>query len=78
MVHPPAQGGVRQSRSLRTMSSWVLNVSKDGDSASSLGNLCQYLISLTVKKFFLSFRWSFQEFPGALCPITQVINKDVK
>ena len=27
---------------------------------------------------FLSFRWSFQEFSGALCPITQVINEDVK
>ncbi|PKU40464.1 hypothetical protein llap_9225 [Limosa lapponica baueri] len=39
-----------------TLSRWLLNTSKNGDSTTSLGNLCQYLVTLTVKKCFPVFR----------------------
>ena len=32
-------------------------MSKDGDSTTSLGKLCQCLVTLTVKKCFLMFIW---------------------
>jgi len=35
-----------------TMSRLFLNISKEGDSTTSLGNLCQCSITLTVKKVF--------------------------
>lgn len=38
---PPAQSRVRLSRLLRDMPRWVLNVSKDGHSSTSLGNQLQ-------------------------------------
>lgn len=53
-VHPP--------QLLRTMSGHVWNVSKDGDSPTSLGNLCQCSVTLTLKKCFLMFRWDFLYF----------------
>lgn len=36
----------------QAMSSWVLNISKGEDSAPSLSNVCQCLITLTIKKGF--------------------------
>lgn len=38
---PPAQSRVSLSRLLQDMPRWVLNVSKDGDSSTSLGNQLQ-------------------------------------
>lgn len=38
---PPAQSRVSLSRLLQDMPRWVLNVSKDGDSSTSLGNQFQ-------------------------------------
>jgi len=38
------------SRLPRTMSRWLLNVSSMGHSTTSLGNLCQCLVALTLKK----------------------------
>ena len=35
------------------LSNLILNVSRDGASTTSLGNLCQYLTTLIVKIFFL-------------------------
>jgi len=37
-----------------------LNISKDGDSTTSLGNLCKCLVTLTVKKQYCSITiWPF-------------------
>ena len=40
-----------------TLSRWVLNISREGDSTASLGSLGQGSITLRGKKFFLMFRW---------------------
>ena len=42
-----------QTRLLRAPSNLAWNVSRDGASTTSLGNLCQCLTTLTVKNFFL-------------------------
>jgi len=44
------QGHLRLSQVLRAPSSLALKVSRDAASATSLGNLCQWLTTLTVKK----------------------------
>jgi len=36
-----------------------LNISREGDSTTSLGSLFQCSVTLRVKKFFLMFRWNF-------------------
>ena len=46
------QGHLRLSQVLRAPSSLALKVSRDGASATSLGNLCQCLTTLIVKYFF--------------------------
>jgi len=56
----------------RTVSSWVLNISKDEDSITSLCNLCQCLVILTAKKSFLTFRGNFLCF--SLCPLPLVLS----
>ena len=48
----PCSGRVTHSKSPRTVSSWVLSISKDGDSTSPLVNLFQCSTTLTVKKVF--------------------------
>ena len=52
LVQPPCSGRATYSSLPRTVSRWLLNMSKDGDSTVSLGNLCQYSVPLTVKKVF--------------------------
>ena len=52
-VQPPCWSRVTQSRLHRTASRRVLNISREGDSTTSLGSLCQGSITLRVKKFFL-------------------------
>lgn len=49
------------------MSSWVLNIFTDGNPKTSLGNLCQCLIALTVNKYIPVFRWNFMSFSS--CPL---------
>lgn len=44
------------------MSSQVFSMSRDRDSTTCLGNLCQCLTTLTVKKCFLAFRWNLMFF----------------
>lgn len=58
----PEQAGPRTARLLRATFSQHLSISKDGDSTTSLGSLCQCLITLTVNHFFLMFRWIFLYF----------------
>ena len=55
----PCQSSVPQSRLHRTMSRQVLNISREGDSTTSLGSLCQGSVTLRGKKFFLLFSWNF-------------------
>jgi len=54
----PCQSRVSQSRLHRTSSRQVLNISREGDSTTSLGSLFQGSVTLRVK-FFLMFRWNF-------------------
>lgn len=44
---------------LRIVSRQILNISRKGDSTSSLGNLFQCSVTPRVKNFFLTFRWNF-------------------
>lgn len=44
----------------RTMHRWCLNISRAGDSITSLCNLWQWSVILTVKKCFVMFRWNRQ------------------
>lgn len=45
---------------LRSVSSYVLNSSKDGDFTTSVGNLFRSLTTFKVKKYFHVFKQSFQ------------------
>jgi len=67
----PCRSRVTQSRLHRTLSRWVLNISREGDSTAPLGNLFQCSVTLRVKKFFLGFRWNFPGF--SLCPFSLVL-----
>jgi len=63
----PCRSRVTYSRPQRTLSRWVLNISREGDSTTSLGSLFQCSVILRGKKFFLLFRWNFLCF--SLCPL---------
>ena len=56
---PPCRSSVAYSRLHRILSRWVLNISREGDSTTSLGSLFQCSVTLRGKKFFLMFRWNF-------------------
>jgi len=55
----PCQSRVTYSRLHRTLSRRVWNISREGDSTTSLGSLCQGSVTLRGKKFFLMFRCNF-------------------
>ncbi|KAK4817104.1 hypothetical protein QYF61_027967 [Mycteria americana] len=61
-----------QSRLPGTVSRWLLSGSKDGDSTTSLGSLCQCLVIHTGKKCFLRFRRNLLCF--SLCPLPLVLS----
>jgi len=69
LTQTPCPSRVTWSRLHRTLSRQVFNISREGDSTTSLGNLFQGSITLRVKKFFLMFRWNFLCF--SLCPLPQ-------
>jgi len=56
----------------RTMSRWLLNIAKEGDSVTSLGNLGQCSVILTMKKRFLMFRQNLLCF--SFCPLPPVLS----
>lgn len=56
---PPAQSRVMNIGLLRTISSIVLNISKDWESVTPLGNLFQCSVLLTIKWLFHSL-WAFR------------------
>jgi len=53
LVQPPRRSRVTYSRLHRTLSRWVLSISREGDSTTSLGSLFWCSITLRVKKFFM-------------------------
>ena len=57
LVQAPCRSRVSYSRLHRTLSRWVLNISREGDSITSLGNLFQCPVTLRLKKLFLMFNW---------------------
>jgi len=67
----PCPSRVTQSRLHSTLSRRVWNISREGDSTTSLGNLFQGSIILKGK-FFLIFRWNFPCF--SLCPLPLVLS----
>ena len=56
LVQPSCRSRVTYSRLHSTTSRRVLNISREGDSTTSLGSLGQGSVTLRVKKFFLMFR----------------------
>jgi len=55
------------------MSNQVLNIPKDGDSTTFLGNMLQCFITFRVKSFFM-FKWNFPYFNW--CPLPLVLSPD--
>jgi len=49
-----------------------LNISREGDSTTSLGKVFQCSVTLRGKKFFLMFSWNFPCF--SLCPLPLVLS----
>ena len=72
LVQPSCQSRVIYSRLHRNFSRRVLNISREGDSTTSLGSLPQCSVTLRGKKFFLMFRWNFLCF--SLCPLPLVLS----
>ena len=68
----PCRSRVTQSKLHRTLSRRVLNISREGDSITSLGSLFQGSVTLRGKKFFLMFSWNFLCF--SLCPLPLVLS----
>ena len=73
---PPVQGPccsrATQSRLPCTVSRWLVNIPKVGDSAASLGNPCQGSVSLGVERCFLMSRGHPLCF--SLCPLPLVLS----
>ena len=56
----------------RTMSRQLFNISEDGGSTSSVGNLCRCSVTPAVKECFPIFRWNLLCF--TLCPLPLVLS----
>jgi len=72
LVQRPCQSKFIYSRLQRTLSRWVFNISREGDSTASLGSLFQCSVTLRGKKFFFMFRRNFLCF--SLCPLPLVLS----
>ena len=72
LVPPTAHSRHSYSGLFRDAATWVLNISKGGDSTTSLGNRFCCLTTLTItKKLFLMYKWNFPYFiPVASCPLS--------
>jgi len=70
LVQAPCRSRVTYSRLHRTLSRWGLSISREGDSTTSLGNLCQGSITLRVKKFFLMFAETSCASVCTRCPLS--------
>ena len=72
LVQPSCRSRVTYSKLHRTLSRRVLNISREGESTTSLGSLFQCSVTLRGKKFFLMFRRNFLCF--SLCPLPLVLS----
>ena len=72
LVPPPCSSRATQSGFPRTVPGQLSNISMEGDSMTSLGNLCLCSVTLTVKKYFLMFRVNLLGF--SLCPLPLVLS----
>jgi len=70
LVQSPCSSRATQSCLLRTMPRWLLNISKDRDSTTSLDNLCKGLVTHAVKDYFLMLRGSLLCF--SLCLLLNI------
>jgi len=68
----PCRSRVTYRRLHRALSRQVLNISREGDSTTSLGSQFQCSVTLRVKKLFLMFRRNFMCF--SLCPLPLVLS----
>lgn len=59
-----------QNKLPRATPRWLLKISKQGESTTSLGNLFSCSVTSTVK-YFLMFRWNF--LCSSLCPFSLVL-----
>ena len=71
LVQPSSRSRVTYSRLHRNLSRQILNISREGDSTTSLGSLFQCSVTLRGKKFFLLFRRNFLCL--SLCPLPLVL-----
>ena len=71
-IQPSCRSRVTYSRLHRTLSRRVLNISREGDSTTSLSSLFQCSVTLRGKKFFLISSWNFLCF--SLCPLPLVLS----
>jgi len=81
LVQPPASMSrdiFNQTRLLRALSNLTLNVSRDGESTTSLGNLCQCFIALSVKNFFLVSNLNLPSFSLKPLPLVLSLHALVK
>ena len=72
LLQHPCRSRVTYSRLHRTLSRQVLNISREGDSTTSLGSLFQCSVALRGTKFFLMFRRNFLCL--SLCPLPLVLS----
>ena len=72
LVQPLCSSRATHSWLARTMSRQLLSISKDGDSTTSLGNLCQCSVTPVVTKCFPMFRGNLQCF--GVCPLPLVLS----
>lgn len=72
LVQLPAQNWVNQSSLPSTVCSWLLNISKDGDSMPSLVNLFHTQSKNRTKHFLFMFKQNFLHF--TLCPLPLVLS----
>lgn len=72
LILPSTQSRISYSRLPWTMSSWVLRISTDEASTTSLGNLLHCWTTISVKYLFLMFKWIILYFN--VCPLSLVLS----
>lgn len=67
-----------QRKLLRLMPTWVLNISEDRDTTTSLCILCQGLITLIIFFFSLKIKQNFLHFNLSLFPLVTLLDTTEK
>lgn len=79
-VQPPCcgQSHLLLDQAAQGPSSLALNISNDGESTASVGNLCEGLTTLSVKNFFLAPNLNLPSYSLKLLPIFLLLHALVK